>query len=131
MNPVLVDLQTGERRFLRTTSSHTFAVSRQGGVYRFRIETMPMSGLLRLTQVRMSGGRGAGGRYTISFNLNVGAQVEANVYAGGKLVRRLMSGSTRSAGIQQITWDGPTRTVSPCPPEAIWWRSRRSMWMDR
>lgn len=106
VNPVLVDLQTGERRFLRSTSSYTFAVSRQGGVYRFRIETIPQSGLLRLSQVRVSGGRSTGGRYTISFNLNTGAQVEANVYAGGKLVRRLASGSARSAGIQQMTWDG-------------------------
>lgn len=106
VNPVLVDLQTGERRFLRSTSSHTFAVSRQGGVYRFRIETTPQSGLLRLSQVRVSGGRLVGGRYTISFNLNASAQVEASVFSGSKLVRRLASGSARSAGIQQITWDG-------------------------
>ncbi len=106
VNPVLVDLQTGERRFLRTTSSHTFAVSRQGGVYRFRIEMTPQSGLLRLSQVRVSGGRSAGGRYTISFNLSASAQVEVNIFSAGRLVRRLTSGSTRSAGIQQITWDG-------------------------
>jgi len=105
-NPVLVDLQTGERRFLRTTSSHTFAVSRQGGVYRFRIEMIPQSGLLRLSQVRVSGGRSTNGRYTISFNLSTSAQVEANVLSAGKLVRRLTSGASRSAGIQQITWDG-------------------------
>ncbi len=106
VNPVLVDLQTGERRFLRTSSSHAFAVSRQGGVYRFRIEMTPQSGLLRLSQVRVSGGRHAGGRYTISFSLSASAQVEVNVFSGGKLVRRLTGGTTRSAGIQQITWDG-------------------------
>lgn len=105
-NPVLVDLQTGERRSLRTTSSHSFAVSREGGVYRFRMEMVPLSGLLRLTQVRVSGGRSAGGQYTLSFSLNTEAQVEANVYAGGKLIRRLASGSSRSAGIHQVTWDG-------------------------
>jgi methionine-rich copper-binding protein CopC len=106
VNPVLVDLQTGERRFLRTTSSHTFAVSRQGGVYRFRIEMAPQSGLLRLSQVRVSGGRSAGGGYTISFHLSASAQIEANVLSAGKLVRRLSSSASRSAGIQQITWDG-------------------------
>jgi methionine-rich copper-binding protein CopC len=106
VNPILVDVQTGERRFLRTTSSHPFAVSRQGGVYRFRIEMMPQSGLLRLSQVRVSGGRGTGGRYTISFHLSTSAQVEANVFCAGKLVRRLANGASRSAGIQQITWDG-------------------------
>jgi methionine-rich copper-binding protein CopC len=106
VNPVLVDLQTGERKFLRTTSSHTFAVSRQGGVYRFRIEAVPQGSLLRLSQVRVSGGRSTGGRYTISFNLSAAAQVEVNVFSAGKLVRRLTSGASRSAGIQQITWDG-------------------------
>lgn len=106
VNPVLVDLQTGERRFMRTTSSHTFAVSRQGGVYRFRIEQTPQSGLLRLSQVRVSGGRSTGGRYTLSFHLSASAQVEASVFSAGKLVRRLVGDTTRSAGIQQITWDG-------------------------
>lgn len=106
VNPVLVNLQTGERRFLRTTSSHTFAVSRQGGVYRFRIEMTPQGGLLRLSQVRVTGGRSTGGRYTISFHLSASAQVEANILFAGKLVRRLTSGASRSAGIQQITWDG-------------------------
>jgi methionine-rich copper-binding protein CopC len=106
VNLVLVDLQTGERKFLRTTSSHTFAVNRQGSVYRFRVEMTPQSGLLRLTQVRVSGGRSAGGRYTISFHLSANAQVEVNVLSAGKPVRRLASGATRSAGIQQLTWDG-------------------------
>jgi hypothetical protein len=106
VNPVLVDLQTGERRFLRTTSSHAFAVSRQGGIYRFRVEMTPPSGLLRLSQVRVSGGRAAGGRYTISFHLSANAQVEVNILSAGKPVRRLTSGATRSAGIQQIVWDG-------------------------
>ncbi|MDW8319846.1 MAG: S8 family serine peptidase [Armatimonadota bacterium] len=106
VNPVLVDLQTGERCFLRTTSSHTFAVNRQGGVYRFRIEMAPQGGLLRLSQVRVSGGRSTGGRYTISFNLSASAQVEANILSAGKPVRRLMGNASRSAGIQQITWDG-------------------------
>ena len=106
VNPVLVDLQTGERKFLRTTSSHTFAVSRQGGVYRFRVEMTPQGSLLRLSQVRVSGGRSSGGRYTISFNLSASAQVEVNIFSAGKLVRRLTNGVTRSAGIQQITWDG-------------------------
>lgn len=106
MNPVLVDLQTGERRFLRTTSAYPFAVSRQGGMYRFRVEMAPQGGLLRLSQVRVNGGRSAGGRYTLTFHLSASAQVEVNVLLGGKVVRRLVSGVSRAAGIQQVTWDG-------------------------
>ena len=105
VNPVLVDLQTGERRFLRHTSSHTFAVSRQGGTYRFRIEMVPQGELLRITNVRVSGGRSQGS-YTVSFDINAGAQVEVNVLSAGKVVRRLMNTITRSEGIQQVSWDG-------------------------
>ncbi|GIV17402.1 MAG: hypothetical protein KatS3mg022_2837 [Armatimonadota bacterium] len=106
VNPVLVDLQTGERKFLRTTSSHTFAVSRQGGEYRFRIEMLPANQLLKIMHARVSGGRSTGGRYTISYQLSDVAQVDVSIMANGKMVRRLVSGITRSAGVQQITWDG-------------------------
>jgi len=105
VNPVLVDLQTGERRFLRHTSSHAFAVSRQGGTYRFRIEMVPQGELLRITNVRVSGGRSQGA-YTLSFDVNAGAQLEVNVLSAGKVVRRLMNTITRSEGIQQVSWDG-------------------------
>ncbi len=106
VNPVLVDLQTGERKFLRTTSSHRFAVSRQGGVYRFRVEMLPNTQLLRITQARVHGGRGSGGRYSIVYELSDTAQVEVSITSGGRLVRRLAAGVTRSAGLQQMTWDG-------------------------
>ncbi|MEJ5253295.1 MAG: FlgD immunoglobulin-like domain containing protein [Armatimonadota bacterium] len=107
VNLVLVDLQTGERKFLRTSSSHTFAVSRQGGEYRFRIETVPDGGILRISSVRVSGGRGTGGRYTISYAVNTVAQVEVNILtSAGKIARRVASDITRSAGIQQVSWDG-------------------------
>jgi hypothetical protein len=106
VNPVLVDLQTGERKFLRTTSSHRFAVSRQGGVYRFRVEMLPNTQLLRITQARVHGGRGSGGRYSIVYQVSDAAQVEVSITSGGRLIRRLASGITRSASLQQVTWDG-------------------------
>jgi GH25 family lysozyme M1 (1,4-beta-N-acetylmuramidase) len=105
VNPVLVDLQTGERKFLRHSSSHTFAVSREGGTYKFRMELLPQSQLLRITNVRVSGGR-SHGSYTISFNINAGAQVEVKVVSAGKVIRPLLNTVTRSAGIQQVSWDG-------------------------
>jgi hypothetical protein len=106
VNPVLVDLQTGERKFLRTTSSHQFAISRQGGVYRFRLEMLPNAQLLRITQARVYGGRSVGGRFSIVYQISDAAQVEVTITSGGRLIRRLASGITRSAGLQQMTWDG-------------------------
>lgn len=105
VNPVLVDLQTGERKFLRHTSAHTFAVSRQGGVYKFRVELLSTGDLLRITGVRVSGGRSQGS-YTVSFHVNAGAQVEVTVLSAGKPVRKLLQTVTRSAGLQQVSWDG-------------------------
>ena len=106
VNPVLVDLQTGERKFLRTTSSHQFAISRQGGVYRFHLETLPNAQLLRITQARVHGGRSVGGRFSIVYQVSDAAQVEVTITSGGRLIRRLASGITRSASLQQVTWDG-------------------------
>jgi WD40 repeat protein len=106
VNPVLVDLQTGERKFMRTTSSHQFAISRQGGVYRFRLEMLPNAQLLRITQARVHGGRSVGGRFSIVYQVSDAAQVEVTITSGGRLIRRLASGITRSASLQQVTWDG-------------------------
>ncbi len=105
-NLILVDLQTGTRHFLLTTGAYTFAVSPEGGEYRFRIETVPVSRLLHISNVQVRGGRSAGNTYTISYTLSTDARVEVSVLRAGKVVRRLASAGTRAAGVQQITWDG-------------------------
>ncbi len=113
VNPVLVDLQTGARRYLRTTGSYTFR-SPQGGVSRFRIEMASSAGLLRIANVQVSGGRG--NQRTITFTLTGEANVEVNVLAGGKRVRQLLTGAGRSAGVQQVSWDGRDQQGIALPP---------------
>ncbi len=113
-NLVLVDLQTGARRYLRTTGSYTFR-SPQGGVSRFRIEMASSAGLLRIGNVQVTGG-GRGNQRTIAFTLTGSASVEVKVLAGGKVVRQLMSGAGRSAGVHQISWDGRDQQGIALPP---------------
>jgi hypothetical protein len=113
VNPVLVDLQTGARRYLRTSGSYTFR-SPQSGVSRFRIEMASSAGLLRIANVQVSGGRG--NQRTITFTLTGEANVEVNVLAGGKRVRQLLTGAGRSAGVQQVSWDGRDQQGIALPP---------------
>jgi len=115
VNPVLVDLQTGARRYLRTTGSYTFR-SPQGGVSRFRIEMASSAGLLRIGNVQGTSGRG--NQRTIAFTLTGDATVEVKVLAAGKVVRQLMNSAGRSAGVQQVSWDGRDQQGVALPPGA-------------
>ncbi len=112
-NLVLVDLQTGARRYLRTTGSYTFR-SPQNGVSRFRIELASSAGLLRIGNVQVTGGRG--NQRTITFTLTGEASVEVSVLAGGRVVRQLLTSAGRSAGVQQVSWDGRDQNGIALPP---------------
>ncbi len=110
-NLVLVNLQTGERRFLRTTGSYTF---RSSGVSRFRLEMASSGGLLRINNLQVTSGRGS--QHTVAFNLTGDANVQVNIIAGGKVVRTLMNQASRSAGLQQVSWDGRDQNGIALPP---------------
>ncbi|MCX7686857.1 MAG: carboxypeptidase regulatory-like domain-containing protein [Fimbriimonadales bacterium] len=112
-NLVLVNLQTGERRYLRTTPSYTFRTD-ANGVGRFRIEMASSGGLLRVTNLQVASGRG--NQHTITFNLTGEATVQVNIMAGGKPVRTLMHQASRSAGLQQVSWDGRDQNGVALPP---------------
>jgi hypothetical protein len=111
-NLVLVNLETGERRYLRTTSAYTFRTN-ASGVSRFRIEMASSNGLLRIQQVRVQSGRGA--QHTIAFQLTGDATVQVNILSGGKVVRQLLNQATRS-GVQQASWDGRDQSGIALPP---------------
>ncbi|MCX7992605.1 MAG: carboxypeptidase regulatory-like domain-containing protein [Fimbriimonadales bacterium] len=114
-NFVLVNLDTGERRYLRTTGAYTFRTSTKG-VSRFRIETASSGGLLRIQQVQVSSGRG--NQHTVAFQLTGDATVQVNILSGGKVVRQLFNQATRSGGVQQATWDGRDQSGVALPPGA-------------
>lgn len=112
-NLVLVNLQTGERRYLRTTPSYRSRTD-SNGVGRFRIEMASSGGLLRVTNVQVATGRG--NQHTIGFHLTGEATVQVNIMAGGKPVRALLSQASRSAGMHQVSWDGRDQSGVALPP---------------
>lgn len=112
-NLMLVNLETGERRYLRTTSSYTFRTS-STGTCRFRIETTSSGQLLRIQGVQVRSSRG--NQHTIAFSLTGEAMVQVNILAGGKTVRSLMHQASRSAGLQQVSWDGRDQNGIALPP---------------
>jgi Tol biopolymer transport system component/protocatechuate 3,4-dioxygenase beta subunit len=111
-NLVLVNLETGERRYLRTTGAYTFRTN-ANGVSRFRLEMASSGGLLRIQQVQVQSGRGS--HHTVAFQLTGDATVQVNILAGGKVVRQLLNQATRS-GVQQATWDGRDQSGVALPP---------------
>lgn len=115
VNLVLVDMQTGRQRYLRTTSSYTFRVGGSGGRYRFRIETAPLARLLRITNLRATQARG--GHYTFSFNLTSSAEITVKVQAAnGQVIRTVASQAARNAGTQSVIWDGRDQQGVALPP---------------
>ncbi|GIV07612.1 MAG: hypothetical protein KatS3mg017_0814 [Fimbriimonadales bacterium] len=114
-NLVLVNRDTGERRYLRTTGAYTFRTGATG-VSRFRLEMASSSGLLRIQQVQVNSGRG--NQHTIAFQLTGDATVQVNILSGGKVVRQLLNQASRSAGVQQATWDGRDQSGVALPPGA-------------
>ncbi|MCS7300647.1 MAG: carboxypeptidase regulatory-like domain-containing protein [Fimbriimonadales bacterium] len=114
-NLALVNLDTGERRYLRTTGAYTFRTGATG-VSRFRIEMASSGGLLRIQQVQVNSGRG--NQHTIAFHLTGDATVQVNILSGGKVVRSLLNQATRSAGVQQAVWDGRDQSGVALPPGA-------------
>ncbi|MCS7208399.1 MAG: carboxypeptidase regulatory-like domain-containing protein [Fimbriimonadales bacterium] len=114
-NLVLVNLDTGERRYLRTTGAYTFRTG-ASGVSRFRLEMASSSRLLRIQQVQISAGRG--NQHTIAFQLTGDATVQVNILSGGKVVRQLLHQATRSGGLQQAIWDGRDQNGIALPPGA-------------
>ncbi len=114
-NLVLVNLDTGERRYLRTTGAYTFRTGATG-VSRFRLEMASSGGLLRIQQVQVNSGRG--NQHTIAFQLTGDATVQVNILSGGKVVRQLLNQATRSTGVQQATWDGRDQSGVALPPGA-------------
>lgn len=116
VNPVLVDLETNERRYMRTTGAYTFRASASGGQHRFRIEMAPSSGLLRINNTQITGGRATNSAHTVSYSITRDAQVEVRILSGGKVVRTLENRAGRSAGANQAVWDGRNQSGIALPP---------------
>ena len=118
VNPVLRDLETGERRFLRGAAAWQITVPPEGITRRYELSLVATSRLLRITNLQVQGGRNTGGTYTVQFNLSEAAKVTVSVQSGGRVIRTLEQSRSRNAGIQQVVWDGRDQQGRALPPGA-------------
>lgn len=104
LNLYLVDEATGQRRSLRTLAAYTFRSGEGTTTRAFRIEVAnEQRTSLRISNVSVLS---RGNSRAISFMLNSEASVSVVVLRNGQPVRELLARSTRSAGINTVTWDG-------------------------
>ncbi len=115
VNPVLRNLQTGERRFLRNSAGWQIPVPREGLTRSYEISLVPTSRLLRIMGLQVQSSRSTG-QHTLQFTLSDEARVNITVMAGGQVVRTLEQGRSRSRGVQQAVWDGRDAQGRALPP---------------
>jgi hypothetical protein len=118
VNPVLRDLETGERRFLRGSAGWQIAVPAEGLTRRYEISLVPTSRLLRIMNLQVSGGRSNGGQFSVQFVLSDAARITAVIEQNGKPLRTLEQGRSRSIGTHQLVWDGRDGQGRALPPGA-------------
>jgi hypothetical protein len=118
VNPVLRDLETGERRFLRGSAGWQIAVPAEGLTRRYEISLVPTSRLLRIMNLQVSGGRSNGGQFTVQYVLSDAARITAVIEQNGKPLRTLEQGRSRSIGTHQLVWDGRDQQGRALPPGA-------------
>lgn len=118
VNPVLRDLETGERRFLRGSAGWQIAVPAEGLTRRYEITLVPTSRLLRIMNLQVSGGRSNGGQFSVQFVLSDAARITAVIEQNGKPLRTLEQGRSRSVGTHQLVWDGRDGQGRALPPGA-------------
>jgi hypothetical protein len=116
VNPVLRDVETGERRFLRGSAGWQIVVPPEGITRRYELTLVSTGRLLRITNLQVLGGRNTGGHYTLQFSLSEPAKVTVTIQTGNRTVRTLEQGRSRSRGAQQLIWDGRDSHGLALPP---------------
>jgi hypothetical protein len=116
LNPVLRDVETGERRFLRGSAGWQIAVPPEGFTRHYELTLVSTGRLLRITNLQIHGGRATGGHYTLQFSLSEPAKVTVTIQTGNRTVRTLEQGRSRSRGVQQLIWDGRDQQGLALPP---------------
>lgn len=102
---VLEDVESGNRVYMRTRNNYTYKSGSTAGARRFKLYAEPSdNGSLMITNVAVSQTRGSS--VSINYTISRDARVEVRVRDNrNKLVRKLGGNTTRSAGINSITWD--------------------------
>jgi hypothetical protein len=103
---MLVDVDGGRSRYMRTTGSYTFNSGAQAGTRRFQLVVEPASGAgLQITGLQCVPTRGRA--VTITYNLSRDAMADVTVRTpAGKLIRVLDEARVSRAAGNTLSWDG-------------------------
>ncbi|HEY3416192.1 MAG TPA: FlgD immunoglobulin-like domain containing protein, partial [Armatimonadota bacterium] len=111
----LVNEQTGERRYLRTTRDYSFAAPADGTAATFHIEVVPR-GTLRVLSFNARPADGRAGGVHIQYTLTQEAAVVVEIRsATGRLVRHLTAARAPSNTPSSIIWDGRSDAQTALP----------------
>lgn len=104
-NLTLVDLETGRRCYMRTSTCYSFTTGTSGAERKFQVAADPAQ-FARLSISPLSQMPAPSG-VTISYTLSQDASVSVEVRTfSGTTVRRLAASKPAAAGTSLITWDG-------------------------
>lgn len=112
VRPVLEDLATGRRVYMRTTSGYRFTAT--GGERQFRITAT--SGEAGPAAVSALSATAEAGRVSLCYTLAADAAVTVEIRnLSGVLIRRLVAAVPQGAGVQTLTWNGRGNSGSAVP----------------
>lgn len=114
VRPILVDNETGQAIYLRTSTGYNYEVGENPTERSFTLRLADDgAGSLAINTLSASASD-AGAQ--IVFALSAPAAVDIEVLnIAGITVRRLVEGRQQAAGTQQVTWDGRNQSGSPVP----------------
>jgi hypothetical protein len=103
VRPVLEDVATGQRVYMRTTSGYRFTAQAAERQFRITVAT-GAPGALVVSALSAAPGTG---RVSLCYTLGTDAAVTVEIRnISGVLIRRLASGLAQSAGAQTLAWNG-------------------------
>ncbi len=111
---ILTDKDAGKKSYLRTSAGYTFTSGAEGATRRLVLELVPRAQCTLLSGV--SAQQTAGGNVVVTFQLNGPAAVTAEVLnIAGRVVRRLVTDRTETAGTHSVTWNLTNSAGSAVP----------------
>ena len=105
MIAVLEDLTSGQKRFMRTTTSYTYN-SGDGGARTLKV-TVALADQVTPVVSDVTAAAAPAGNWTISYTLSSAASVEARIRnISGVVIKHLSSGEVSTAGRNVMLWNG-------------------------
>lgn len=102
----LTDTVTGATVDLRSSSSYTWQAGDQPSSRKFTVEMQTATAQSLQVNGLVARQAGRGGAVSLQYNLTQSAQVEVRILsARGQSLRTLSNGRSRSAGVQEESWD--------------------------